>query len=125
MATVAFNKKANEIDNNLTLAMFDSRVFNVPKEEVANYFIWRQQDASRNSVQMLGQFYFSHKELHCKNISAIQDMLMSEHNVNWNDVATRKKRGFCVTLDDYYDTEIPIFTKDRNYIEKYLETIDD
>jgi hypothetical protein len=44
-------------------AMFDARVFNIPKEEVANCFIWRQQDATRNAIQMLGQTYFSHKEL--------------------------------------------------------------
>ena len=48
------------------LAFFDARCFNVPREEVTNYFYWRQQDAIRNSVQMVGQFYFSHKELHKK-----------------------------------------------------------
>ena len=44
-------------------AMFDARVFNIPKEEVTNYFYWRQLDASRNSIQMVGQANFSHKEL--------------------------------------------------------------
>ena len=33
-------------------ALFDSRVFNVPKEDVANYFVWRQQDATRNFQQL-------------------------------------------------------------------------
>lgn len=74
---------------------FDARVFQLPKEEVANYFIWRQQDASRNSVQMLGRYYFSHKEMHQKNVSAVQDMLMLEKGINWNDIDTWMKRGSC------------------------------
>jgi len=116
MATVAFNEGID-----LSPALFDSRVFNVPKEEVVNYFVWRQQDATRNSIQMLGQFYFSHKQLHGKNVSNIQDMLMESHGQNWNDLDTWKKRGFCVTTNGY-DKEIPIFTKDRLFIEQFLES---
>lgn len=41
-------------------AMFDARCFNVPREEVTNLIYWRQLDASRNSIQMVGQAYFSH-----------------------------------------------------------------
>ena len=78
--------------------MFDARVYNIPKEEVVNYFIWRQQDASRNSVQMLGRAYFSHRQLHSKSNSEVQDMLMAEHGVNWNDMETWQKRGSCVYL---------------------------
>jgi len=109
-------------------ATFDSRAFNLTVEEVNNYFTWRQQDASRNSVQMLGRHYFSHKELQNKNNSQIQDMLMLQHGVNWNDLSTWKKRGTCVTskgnateTESYIiDTDIPIFTQDRQYINKYL-----
>jgi tRNA(His) 5'-end guanylyltransferase len=46
-----------------TGAVFDCRAFNVPKEDVCNYVIWRQQDATRNSIQSLAQSVFSHKEL--------------------------------------------------------------
>ncbi len=106
-----------------SLAMFDSRVFNLPKEEVTNYFIWRQNDASRNSVQMLGRHYFSHKQLHQKNNNQIQDMLMLEHNVNWNDLDTWKKRGTGYLGKSHtVDKEIPILTQDRNYIESLLTT---
>lgn len=49
-------------------ATFDSRVFNLPKEEVCNCLIWRQQDATRNSIQGLGQKYFSHKQLEKKEL---------------------------------------------------------
>lgn len=122
MATVAFNEERLRCAfyPELSPALFDSRVFNVPMEEVVNYFVWRQQDATRNSIQMLGQFYFSHKQLHGKNVSQIQDMLMESYQQNWNDIDIWKKRGFCVTKDGY-DKEIPIFTKARPFIEQFLE----
>lgn len=77
-------------------AMFDARVFNIPKEEVTNCVYWRQLDASRNSIQMVGQANFSHKELHCKTCNDIQDMLMLRKNINWNDFPTHQKRGTCI-----------------------------
>jgi len=126
MATVGFNENRSRLSPMpLTPALFDARVFNLPKVEVVNYFIWRQQDATRNSIQMLGQFYFSQKQMHGKNVSQVQDMLMAEHQVNWNDIDTRKKRGFCVYPFDgrgFYDKEIPIFTQDRSFIEQFLES---
>ena len=120
-------------------AMFDARCFNIPKEEVANLIYWRQKDASKNSVQMLGRAYFSHKELHNKNGSQIQDMLMLEKGINWNNLPTTQKRGSCC-IKEYYqaedvdikdglcmrskwiiDNEIPIFKGiDRNYIEQFV-----
>ena len=122
-------------------AMFDSRVFTIPKEEVCNYFIWRQQDSTRNSIQSVGQANFSQKELHGKSCNNIQDMLMIQKGINWNDYATTLKRGSCcIKVDDglteydetgnicgytkrskwIIDNEIPIFSQDRNYIEKLI-----
>ena len=137
MATVYFNEAF--ADENFSAGMFDARIFNIPREEVTNYFIWRQQDATRNSINMLGQFYFSHKELQGKNVSQVQDMLMAGPGVNWNDLSNWKKRGTCVTrgvrrplysnggLEGYapatgiqIDQAIPIFTADRNYVERFL-----
>lgn len=63
-------------------AMFDSRVFSLPKEEVVNYFIWRQQDAIRNSIQMVGRANFSNKQLNKKSCTEIQDMLLQEKGIN-------------------------------------------
>lgn len=112
------------------IPLFDARVFNLPTEEVTNYFIWRQQDATRNSINMLGQYHFSHKELHGKNVSQVQDMLMLQKRINWNDLETWKKRGSCVVetgsiyssgMRYSVDDEIPIFTQDREYISKWLE----
>lgn len=83
-------------------AMFDARVFNILKEEVTNYFYWRQLDASRNSIQMVGQANFSHKELQHKSCNDIQDMLMTQKGINWNDFPTYQKRGSCVIKEDYW-----------------------
>ena len=76
-------------------AMFDARVFNIPKEEVANLIYWRQLDATRNSIQMVGQANFSHSELQNKSCNQIQEMLFQERDINWNDFPTHLKRGSC------------------------------
>ena len=119
-------------------AMFDSRVFTIPREEVCNYLLWRQQDATRNSVQSVGQSNFSQKQLHGKSCNDIQDMLMLQKGINWNDYPTTLKRGSCciktviqdpdVDIKDgaypvtrwAIDNEIPIFSQDRNYVEKLI-----
>lgn len=116
-------------------AMFDARVFNIPKEEVTNCVYWRQLDASRNSIQMVGQANFSHKELHCKTCNDIQDMLMLQKNINWNDFPTHQKRGTCVIKIEVVDLEdgslnasgwvidknIPIFKGEgREYIDRLV-----
>ena len=74
-------------------AMFDARCFNIPKEEVTNLIYWRQLDATRNSIQMVGQAYFSHNELQDKTCNMIQDMLMTKYGINWNDFTIPCKRG--------------------------------
>ena len=74
-------------------AMFDARCFNIPKEEVTNLIYWRQLDATRNSIQMVGQAHFSHDELQNKTCNMIQDMLMTKYGINWNDFTIPCKRG--------------------------------
>ena len=123
-------------------AMFDARCFNIPKEEVTNYIYWRQLDATRNSIQMVGQANFSHKELHGKSCNQIQDMLMTQKKINWNDFPVYQKRGSCCIKERYstvdlgtytgsvdaftrthwiIDKEIPIFRGEyRNYIDKLI-----
>ena len=105
-------------------AMFDSRCFNIPKEEVANLIYWRQLDATRNSIQMVGQANFSHNELQGKTCNQIQDMLHELRGINWNDYPTTQKRGSCCIRNEkewIIDNEIPIFKWDgRQYIEKLV-----
>lgn len=114
-------------------AVFDARCFNIPKEEVTNCILWRQQDATRNSIQSVGQAYFSHKQLEGLNTNQIQELLFQEKGINWNDYPTKFRRGSCCikkyhqtmnqTLRGYWyiDDEIPIFTGEgRDYIEKLI-----
>lgn len=111
-------------------AMFDARCFNIPKEEVCNNILWRQNDATRNSIEMVGQAYFSHSELHLKSCNEIQDMLFTQHGINWNDYQTHLKRGSCCIKKPVegsdrskwtIDTEIPIFKGEgRKYIEDLI-----
>lgn len=103
---------------------FDSRCFSLPQDEVCNYFIWRQIDATRNAVQMAGREYFSHKQLHLKTCNDIQEMLFKEKDINFNDYPIVRKRGFCI-VDGEKDWNIPIFTQDRDYIEKFVNIRED
>ena len=156
MATMVFNKEFTRMANNYiydtmeawnisddekkymkTLekamamgAMFDSRCFNIPKEEVTNYFYWRQQDATRNSSQMVGQANFSHTELQGKSCNEIQDMLHEQRGINWNDFPTRWKRGVaCYREKDLennsggwvVDYEMPILKgENRAYVDNLI-----
>jgi tRNA(His) 5'-end guanylyltransferase len=125
----------------INTAMFDSRVFTIPKEEVVNCLIWRQQDATRNSILSVGYDNFSTNQLHGKKCDVIQDMLFTEKDINWNDYPTTLKRGSCcikreeiiaITSNSgkgfpaarrnrwVIDNEIPIFTQDKDYINKLV-----
>ena len=105
-------------------AMFDARCFNIPKEEVTNLIYWRQLDATRNSIQMVGQAYFSHKELQGKSCNDIQDMLFIEKGINWGDYLTYQKHGSCAIKTEngwFIDNNIPIFKGEgREYIDKLI-----
>lgn len=107
MATAFFNRKMAlflpEKWKEEHLALFDARVWNIPtKEEGVNCFIWRELDATRNSIQMAGQSKFSHKQLMNKSCDEIQDMLWKEHNINWNDYPDCQKRGTYVQKRKIY-----------------------
>ena len=105
-------------------AMFDCRCFNIPKEEVCNLIFWRQLDATRNSIQMVGQANFSHKELHGKSCSMIQDMLHEQKGINWNNFPTYLKRGSaCIKTETGWniDKEMPILKgDDRQYVDRLI-----
>lgn len=101
-------------------ATFDARCFNVPENDICNAIIWRQKDAEKNSISSLGQTYFSQEELYNKKSNEIQDMLMLKYNINWNNIPTKFKRGSaCIKSDEGWliDNEMPILTKNREYIE--------
>ena len=110
-------------------AIFDARCFNIPKEEVTNYFYWRQLDAIRNSIQMVGQANFSHRELQFKTCEDIKDMLYVKDEIIWELLPIYKQRGSCCIKQDHIyenilrkqwviDNNIPLFKEEgRDYIE--------
>lgn len=103
---------------------FDSRCFNLSKDEVTNYFFWRQQDCIRNSIQMVGQANFSQKELQNKSTADIKEMLREQKSIDFdNDFSIVKQRGTCVKCDEYWyiDNNISTFKKEyREYIDKLV-----
>lgn len=139
IATLEFNKSYTQIlqrKNILTPdfralvrgALFDSRCFNIPKEEVVNCILWRQQDAIRNSINSVGQANFLHKELQGLSTKQVLDKLLKEKNINWNSLPIYLQRGSCCIKKEvnelnswFIDTEIPIFKGEgREYIEKLI-----
>lgn len=107
---------------NLNSATFDARAFILPEEEVTNYFIWRQQDAIRNSIQSTAQANFPEKELRGVNTKKMKEKLLSEKGIDWDKLPIHLQRGTCV--DRCYHCDIPVFTQDREFIEKYLHPSD-
>lgn len=129
----------NKIFNTKKPIMFDARAFIIPRADVINYVIWRQLDWTRNSIQMLARSLYSHRELHRKSQSEMQEMIFQKGQ-NWNDLPDYLKRGRCIIqqqITDYIsnsmpvqrnvwtvDNNIPIFTKNRYYINRYLNVGD-
>lgn len=125
MATMAFNRyfRENVFESAVIAAveahanamkkgaMFDARCFNIPKEEVANLIYWRQLDATRNSIQMVVQANFSHNELQNKSCNDVQNMLLTQKNINWNDLPTYQKRGSCCVKRKLKINQLDIMVK--------------
>ena len=132
IVTAAFNQYMFENKFATKLATFDSRAFVIPKEEVCNAFLFRQNDSTRNSISSLAQKNFSPKQIHKKSTKELQEMLLQEKQINWNDIDTWKKRGYCVVRKTFEkepgvirtlidpDFNIPIFSQDRDYINKFV-----
>ena len=105
-------------------ANFDARAFNIPIHEVINNLIWRQQDATRNSILSVAQSLYSHKELQGIGTKELQNKMLTEKDVNWNDYKTDEKRGIAAIKDNegkwFIDELTPIFTEDRDYINRLV-----
>jgi|LakMenEpi03Aug12_release.lakeMendotaPanAssembly.Ray.scaffolds.fasta_scaffold523503_1 tRNA(His) 5'-end guanylyltransferase len=129
------------------LAMFDARVFQIPyQEEVLNYFIWRQQDATRNSISSVAQSLYSPKELHSVKTDQMQEMIFQK-GINWNDYSPRKKRGGFISkvlmvngkpkqenqeifIEDvvrskWLALDCPVFTQDREFLTSRIPSHND
>lgn len=146
MATAHFN---NGLGGGVPVAYFDARVFAVPTiVEAANYLVWRQQDATRNSIQ-LSTYYevanklgkkTTYKQIHGLNTKQQQELLFKETGINWNDYPTKFKRGVGIYKETFekdidgkkvlrsswkIDEEIPVFSSDKEFLRKILEKKDE
>lgn len=95
MASVFFNKKLEEYipEKSDKWPRFDCRVFNVPTlDEAVNTFLWREQDATKNSITMAASTVYSHNQLNKKTGREKQEMLFQK-GINWNDYPSFFKRG--------------------------------
>jgi tRNA(His) 5'-end guanylyltransferase len=128
-----------EGDTRVKPAYFDARTFVVPENDVNNYFIWRQQDATRNSVQMLAQHVLGHKTCMNKDVRELKDVLAAKQTP-WENLSVATQRGTCITrklVDKRLptgelvqrsvwspDTPTPEFRNDSTYVERLLATED-
>jgi len=89
IATAYFNEAVGDRSH---FAFFDARAFNLDVSQVRDYFAWRQEDAYRNSVAMLAQSHFSHRELHGVNRRGMMNML-DDIGIPWIELESWKRHG--------------------------------
>ncbi len=120
------------------MATFDARVFTIPsKTEVGNMIVWRQKDATRNSISSVARSLYKQKEVDGKNSDQKQEMIFQK-GINWNDYPAKQKRGRLIIKEtvemktdvwkpyvkeatNYFRTiwksvECPIFTQDMEFL---------
>lgn len=104
-------------------ACFDSRVFTIPSPtDVINYLIWRQQDATRNSISAAALALYSHSQLNGKSGSEKQEM-MFQKGVNWNDYPDGLKRGRVIMRNEdgkWVVVDPPIFTQNWDWLTNII-----
>lgn len=93
--TPYFNEiRKQYLPNHNKIANFDCRIYQTPTlHDACVQLLWRENDATKNSIAMLAQSLFPHEDLLHLNGSQLQDKMMLEKNVNWNDLEVRFKRG--------------------------------
>jgi tRNA(His) 5'-end guanylyltransferase len=104
-------------------ASFDARVLLIPqRSEAAQYFVWRQLDATANSLNMLASSQYSHDDLLGKSTSEKHELLHAK-GLNWAKEPPDFKRGRMVLRDGNSWTpnlEIPIFTRDTAFLDRLI-----
>lgn len=134
MMSAHFTARSHEIFDKTKVAVFDSRVFVLPESDVNNYFIWRQRDCIRNSINTIAREYFSQKQLFKKNTDDVKKMLLEkdvdlEDQLAWEPYYTR---GRCILKKPKeispglsrnvwtVDRKIPSFVEDRDYVSNFV-----
>lgn len=95
IASVKFNRIIQEtISERANMQpVFDARVFQYPTLTLAaETFLWRETDATRNSLTMAASSLYTHREMQGAGFVKKHNML-HEKGVNWNDYPVFFKRG--------------------------------
>lgn len=144
IASTRMTLESPRVFGKMKVAQFDSRVFSIPRSEVVNYLIWRQSDATRNSVQMLARSIFSHKQLMGKSCDEMKQMVRDSGRP-WENEEIGSTRGRCVVKQSFQEPveyvdkrtkeikravanrtrwvpvwDIPYFMQDKAFVEQYL-----
>jgi len=145
IASTRMTLESPRIFGKMRVAQFDSRVFAIPRDEVVNYLIWRQSDATRNSVQMLARSIFSHKQLLGKSSETMKQMVR-EAGRPWENEAIGSTRGRCIVKQSFQEQveyvdkrtkevkhakaertrwipiwDIPCFVQDKSFVTQYIK----
>lgn len=115
MATAYFNNLFHKEE----FAFFDARVFNIPKEEILNYFIWRQKDWERNSLNMFARSFYSHRELLNKKKNDIHEML-HQRNENWANLPSVQKNGTVVIKEENWQMYWDVIFMNNDIINRFI-----
>lgn len=113
-----FNDKRKEyLPHHDKTAIFDCRIYQVPTlHDACLQLLWRENDATKNSISSLAQSLFSHKSLQNLNSSQLQDKMMIEKSINWNDLDVKFKRG---TYIKRLKTVLPFSIDELESLPKY------
>lgn len=144
LASAKLTELSSNLFGEIRLGQFDCRAFLMPDEDVDNYYVWRQQDWHRNSISMLAQSLYSHKELHKKNQADMHEMCFQKGS-NWAHLSSHIKNGRIALKRQVYKEgtivrsdgtqhatcgirsewfvpdETPIFTENRKLIQDFLD----
>ncbi len=126
--SVAFNQVWHQQAS--AFGYFDARAFNLPKENVNSYFVWRQNDCVRNSILALGHANYSNKQLHKLKAVEIKELLKTK-NIHWENEPSFFTHGSTFVKETYakgettrtrwvVDADAPLFVEDKQYVNKLV-----
>lgn len=118
--TAAFNRLMRMDGKDRDDAHFDARAFNMPREEVSNYFLWRARDWERNSVAMYCNRLYSHKQMHGKS-KADQHEMIHNAGCNWaTDLTPKMKNGTWLFTDGSRTDILPTYSDISKVLDQFI-----
>jgi len=115
-----FNElRKNYLPEHDKVAVFDCRIYQTPTlEDASLQLLWRENDAIKNSKQILGRSVYSHNKLHNLNTDEIVNMLNKEKKINWNDLPSKYRKGSYIkkikVLRKYTNEELKVLPAKHN-----------